>query len=100
MASDRNTMATNEESTPGLAIYGYPQCPFCRRVLDAANALGLEIPLRNTLQDDDHRRELEKALGQTTVPVLRIESVGGDLNWLRESDDIIRYLSKRFGAKR
>ena len=88
------------EPVEGLSLYGYPRCPYCRRVIDAAGSLGLEIPLRDTQQNPDHRRELIEALGRATVPVLLIEGEAGDLKWLPESADIVRYLTERFGGER
>lgn len=82
----------------GLALYGYPQCPYCARVLQAIESLGLEIPLRNILQDDEHRQTLVAAMGRGTVPVLRIESDDGGVEWLPESADIVRYLVQEFGG--
>lgn len=98
MAADREGRGENAQSARGLSIYGYPQCPFCRRVLGVVSSLGLEIPLRNTLEDADHRRELLEAMGRATVPVLLIEGEAGDLKWLPESADIVRYLADRFGG--
>ena len=83
--------------TQGLSIYGYPQCPFCSRVLRAMDELGLEIEFRNTMQDSDRLQELAQAMGRTTVPVLRIEGADGDVQWLPESVDIIRYLGQLAG---
>ncbi len=98
MAADREGRGENAQRARGLSIYGYPQCPFCRRVLGVVSSLGLEIPLRNTLQDADHHRELLEAMGRATVPVLLIEGEAGDLKWLPESADIVRYLADRFGG--
>ena len=81
----------------GLSLYGYPGCPFCRRVFDAVDSLGLEIPLRDTQQDADHHRDLIEAMGRATVPVLQIKGEAGDVKWLPESADIVRYLNDRFG---
>jgi glutathione S-transferase len=85
----------------GLSIYGYPQCPYCRRVLGAVAALGLEIELRDTLQDRELARELYDATGRTTVPVLRIdaEAEDGESVWLPESADIVDYLEERFRSR-
>ena len=80
----------------GLSLYGYPGCPFCRRVFDAADSLGLEIPLCDTQQDADHHRDLIEAMGRATVPVLQIKGEAGDVKWLPESADIVRYLNDRF----
>lgn len=93
-AGDEDSMA---KGGIGLSLYGYPQCPFCRRVLQAIEALGIEIPLRNTLQDRAHREALISAMGRSTVPVLRIEMAAGSVEWLPESADIVRYLAREFG---
>jgi len=98
MAAERHEQGEDAQQVPGLFIYGYPQCPYCRRVLDVASSLGLEIPLRNTLNDAGRRRELQTAMGRGTVPVLRIEGEAGDVEWLPESADIVRYLVDRFDA--
>ncbi len=99
MAADGDQHGGDSPDARGLSIYGYPQCPFCRRVLDVASSLGLEIPLRNTLQDADHRRRLEEAMGRGAVPVLLIEGEAGGSKWLPESAEIVRYLAARFGAR-
>jgi len=96
MAPDADTGTGNATEAAGLALYGYPQCPFCRRVLGAVDSLGLEVPLRNTMQEAGYQREVVEAMGRGTVPVLRIENAAGDVEWLPESADIIRYLHARF----
>jgi glutaredoxin len=97
MAADRNRDESDAAKGRGLAIYGYPQCPFCRRVLNAIDSLGLDIPLRNTLEDSDRRDELLSAMGRATVPVLSIEGDDGQIRWVPESADIVRYLKEHFG---
>ena len=92
------TTGNTSEKTAGLSLYGFPSCPYCRRVLGAIDALGLEIPLRNTMSEPDYHDEIYSALGRGTVPVLRIEGKGGKVQWLPESADIIQYLEERFGA--
>lgn len=84
-------MAANSERH---SIYGYPQCPFCARVLRAIDALGLDVEFRNTLQTPEYQQEVLEATGRTTVPILRIESVSGDVRWMPESADIVDYLEK------
>ena len=96
-AAGRDRQGEDAPSTRGLSIYGSPQCPYCRRVLDVVSSLGLEIPLRNTLREAGHRRALLAAMGRGTVPVLLIEGDAGDPKWLPESADIVRYLTERFG---
>jgi glutathione S-transferase len=90
-------VTTAQESGSGgkqaaLSLYGYPQCPFCARVLRAIEELDLDVPLRNTMQDPSFRAAVVEATGRGTVPVLRIDGADGDVEWLPESADIIRYL--------
>lgn len=84
--------------TEGLSLYGFPSCPYCRRVLGVIDALGLEIPLRNTMSDRAFHEEIVSALGRGTVPVLRIENKTGGVQYLPESADIMEYLEERFGG--
>ena len=86
------------KQTGDLTLYGYPQCPFCQRVILTISSLGIDIPLRNTIEDPAHRGDLQLAVGRTTVPVLRIEYETGDVQWLPESADIMRYLASRYGS--
>lgn len=86
------------EKTAGLSLYGFPSCPYCRRVMSLIDSLGLEIPLRNTMSERSYQGEVVNALGRGTVPVLRIEKESGDVQWLPESADIIEYLEERFGG--
>lgn len=91
--------AEAQSSAPahGLTLYGYPQCPFCARVLRMIDSLDLEVPLRNTMQDATHRGAVVEAMGRGTVPVLRIENEAGEVEWMPESADIMEYLESRFG---
>lgn len=50
------------------------------------------IELRST-SDSEHHSALSAGGGKTQVPCLRIESDDGKVEWMYESDDIIRYLS-------
>lgn len=81
----------------GLALYQYMSCAFCARVRAAIDALGVEIELRDTRMNPDFSDEVLEATGRMTVPVLRIESEDGSVEWMPESQDIIAYLQKRFG---
>lgn len=78
-----------------LVLYGYPECPYCRRVLAAIESLGLDVPLRNTMRDDEANAALVAATGRETVPVLRIEHRDGSVRWMPESLDIVRYLNEQ-----
>ena len=74
-----------------LALYQFASCGFCGIVRAAMGELGLEIELRDILEDEACRRDLIEATGRMTVPCLRIESEDG-VQWLHESGNIIEYL--------
>ncbi len=80
-----------------LTLYHFNSCPFCVRVRHAAHSLGVQLKLADINQDPQSRQELVGARGRTTVPVLRIENENGDVEWMPESADIVRYLNQRFG---
>jgi glutathione S-transferase len=84
-------------TTEGLAIYEYFSCPFCARVRSAMDKLGIRIELRDVRSDAQYRDELIEATGRTMVPCLRIEGDDGEVQWMHESADIVRYLQSRFG---
>ena len=76
---------------PQLALYYYPECPYCQRVLRAITETGANVSLRHIWDEQQHRADLQAARGRTTVPVLRIADQDGD-RWMPESTDIVRYL--------
>jgi len=86
------------DDVKSLELYGYPGCPYCRRVLGAIETLGIDVPLRNTMTDDANNDALVAATGRETVPVLRIEMRDGSVRWLPESLDIVRFLNDRFAG--
>lgn len=80
-----------------LALYYMPTCPFCQRVMKVIARLGLDVEMRNVIEDPDRRDELIEARGRATVPVLWIQSPEGEVRWMPESLDIIRYLEQTYG---
>ena len=79
-----------------LALYKYDGCPFCAMVRSAIDRMGIDVELRDTYENLQHRDDLIEARGRATVPVLRITSPGGDERWMPESRDIVRYLEAAF----
>ena len=77
---------------PKLALYHFSSCPFCLRVRAAISRLGLEVELRDIHKEGKHLAELLEGMGRQTVPVLRIESDDGEVQWMPESGDIVQYL--------
>jgi len=47
--------------------------------------------MKNT-SDSENRSDLIQGGGRSQVPCLKIESTSGEIEWMYESDDIIRYL--------
>ncbi len=93
----RTMFASDEpDNRPKLALYYYPECPYCQRVLKAIADTGTEVELRHIWDEPQHRTDLQAARGRTTVPVLRITGSDGD-RWMPESADIVRYLQERAG---
>ena len=86
-----------DASIQSLALYYASWCPYCVRVLDTMEQLGLQeqVVLRSVDQDL-HDADLRKARGRGTVPVLRIQW-GGDDVWMPESEEIRAFLRQRFG---
>jgi glutathione S-transferase len=87
-----------EPESETLALYFYPSCGFCRRVLQAMDELGVELELRDITRDRQAFQDLMAARGRPTVPVLRRTTSSED-HWMPESADIIRWLRQRFAGK-
>jgi glutaredoxin len=85
--------------TTKLALYQFSACPFCVKVRRSMKRLSLDIELRDAKKNQHHRSELEQQGGRIKTPCLRIENPAGDVTWMYESSDIIRYLEQRFSAK-
>ena len=79
-----------------LALYYMEGCPFCNRVRATIERLGIEVELRNVVEDPVHREDLMKVRGRATVPVLRISNPEGNDRWMPESQDIDDYLKKTY----
>jgi glutaredoxin 2 len=53
---------------------------------------GIKIPLKDILFESGNSDNLIAGGGKNQVPCLRIENEDGDVRWLYESIDIVRYL--------
>lgn len=79
------------DGTPyDLALYAHDGCPYCQRVYRALDALGVEVEMRNTMMDRQHRADLVAATGRGTVPCLFIDGKP-----MYESQEIVRWLQAR-----
>jgi glutaredoxin len=73
----------------GIRLYTGDYCPFCRRVKDELERLGLDY---NTVDaDGDMREEVIRLSGQRAVPIL---TIGDEV--LVDSSHIIRELRNRY----
>jgi len=75
-----------------LALYYSKYCFFCQKVLRFLGGRDLDLELRST-SEREHAQALMSGGGKTQVPCLRIEGADGKVEWMYESDDIIRYLT-------
>jgi glutathione S-transferase len=72
-----------------LTLYYKPTCPFCQRVLVAAEELGITFDLRDVSADETHAEALIAHGGKRQVPYL-IDAAHDVAMY--ESDDIIAHL--------
>lgn len=79
-----------------LALYHFKTCPFCIKVRHEMARLSLPIILRDAQHDLEHREALLQGGGKVQTPCLRITDAQGQVQWMYESNDIIRYLQQRF----
>jgi len=93
----RAHQAAVEREARQLTLYHRPTCPFCMKVFIALRRLDVPVERRNITADADARHELLAEGGRRMVPCLRIDEPP-NTRWLYESDDIVDYLEKRFGA--
>jgi glutathione S-transferase len=81
---------------PKLELYELPGCPYCAKVKTKLDELGLEYVSHEVPRSHSERTEVEEVSGQTGVPVL--VDPGHDVEGMPESDDIVAYLEKTYGA--
>lgn len=80
----------------GLALYQTQSCPFCIKVRREIDRLNLPIELRDVSRNPHYRKEQIEGGGRATVPCLKITDDQGKVTWMYESEDINRYLRRRF----
>jgi len=78
-----------------LVLYELSGCPYCAKVVDKLNELGLEYESVIVPSAHSERTEVEEISGQTGVPVLVDEANG--VEGMSESDDIVEYLEETYG---
>jgi glutathione S-transferase len=79
-----------------LKLYHFNSCPFCIKVRHEMARLSLPIQLREAQHNVKQRDELLLGGGKVQTPCLQISDTHGNVQWLYESSDIIKYLQQRF----
>ena len=72
-----------------FTLYYKPTCPFCQRVLQMSENLGVELELKDISEDESAADELVEKGGKRQVPFL-VDSQTGESMY--ESSDIIDYM--------
>lgn len=85
-------MVKKGKQIEGHQLYYFSACPYCIIVRLALWWLGLKVPLKNIVSQPENSIDLISGGGKNQVPCLRIENEGGDVRWMYESTEIIRYL--------
>ncbi len=92
-------MAENVKQIERYQLYHFSTCPHCIFVRLALWWLGYKMPLKDIIFQPGNNADLIAGGGKSQVPCLRIESEIGDVRWLYESIDIIRYLGKKLAVQ-
>lgn len=78
-----------------ITLYALPTCPFCAKVRNKLEELGLEFNELN-IEEEKHRDDLIERGGKKTVPYLIDDSTNTEMY---ESGDIVNYLEENYGKK-
>jgi glutathione S-transferase len=81
---------------PNLELYELPGCPYCAKVIDKLDELGLDYESHEVPRSHAERTEVEAVSGQTGVPVLVDPDHG--VEGMPESADIVAYLEETYGG--
>ena len=78
-----------------LELYELDGCPYCAKVKQKLDGLGLEYESHTVPSAHGERTEVQEVSGQTGVPVLVDPDHG--VEGMPESDDIVAYLERTYG---
>jgi len=79
--------------TKSYSLYYSKYCFFCQKVMHFLRGKDdLNIEMKST-SDKKNQAALIAGGGKGQVPCLRIDDGSGNVQWMYESDDIIRYFS-------
>jgi glutathione S-transferase len=79
---------------PDLELYELDGCPYCAKVINKLDELGLDYESHEVPRSHGERTEVKDVSGQTGVPVL-VDNDNG-IEGMPESDDIVEYLEKTY----
>ncbi|MHB1676960.1 MAG: glutaredoxin family protein [Sulfuriferula sp.] len=85
-----------DQQCKNLALYQFSTCPFCIKVRRELSRLSLNISLLDAQNQPQNREALLQGGGQVKVPCLKITNGDGNIEWMYESSEIIRYLHEKF----
>ncbi|MCW8944521.1 MAG: glutathione S-transferase N-terminal domain-containing protein [Sedimenticola sp.] len=85
-----------DKQTARLALYQFKACPFCVKVRRFLKQHSLTIETRDAKGNPLFRDELLKGGGEIKVPCLRIEDEQGEIKWMYESTEIMKYLEQQY----
>ncbi len=85
-----------DKQTAQLALYQFKACPFCVKVRRFLKQHSLTIETRDAKGNPLFRDELLKGGGEIKVPCLRIEDEQGEIKWMYESTEIMKYLEQQY----
>ena len=81
------------DQSKNLELFEFNACPFCIKVRRFMKRNNIILPLRDAKKDSPFRKELLENGGKVQVPCLKIQK-DNQVQWLYESNDIIKYLEK------
>jgi glutathione S-transferase len=81
-----------------LELYETPGCPYCIRVRDVLDELGIEYLVHTEPSSHRERTRVKALSGQTFVPTLHDPERGVII--ADDDDKIIDYLNEHYGRKR
>lgn len=79
-----------------IEVYVLEGCPYCAKVTNKLDDLGLEYDTISVPASHSDRTEVKAVSGQTGVPVLIDHEHG--IDGMAESDDIVEYLEATYGS--
>ena len=75
-------------------LYELPGCPYCAKVVNKLEELGVEYESRKVPRSHSERTDVKEISGQTGVPVIIDEA--HDIHGMPESDDIVAHLEQHY----